>query len=162
MSIPVIHPPAPVFKVDHSPWACRGFEQINDQVQDCFVRLWNNCAKVTEEKSLSYLFTTATRIQIDEFRKGKIRLRYKEDSKPLKCNKEDAQFILEEDEFRQRLEEVINSMRPKSREVFMMNRYDKLTYREIADVLEISVKAVEKRMSTALKHMIENKINIKR
>ena len=41
-----------------------------------------------------------------------------------------------------------------------MNRIDELTYREIAQRLEISVKAVEKRMHEALEHLV-NKIEHK-
>jgi RNA polymerase sigma-70 factor (ECF subfamily) len=37
--------------------------------------------------------------------------------------------------------------------VFLLNRIDKMTYAEIADQLELSVKAVEKRMSQALVEM---------
>jgi len=35
--------------------------------------------------------------------------------------------------------------------VFLLNRIDGLTYEEIADRLDLSVKAIEKRMSEALK-----------
>jgi len=38
----------------------------------------------------------------------------------------------------------------KQREVFLLNRIDKKKYAEIAEMLGISVKAVEKRMQKAL------------
>ncbi|MFQ5448380.1 MAG: sigma factor-like helix-turn-helix DNA-binding protein, partial [Saprospiraceae bacterium] len=38
----------------------------------------------------------------------------------------------------------------KQRVVFLMNRMDKMTYAEIADHLGLSVKAIEKRMHSAL------------
>ena len=58
---------------------------------------------------------------------------------------------MEEDEFKTRLEQAISELVPTQREVFLMNRIDKKKYSEIAEELEISVKAVEKRMGKALK-----------
>ncbi len=133
-----------------------------DQVQECFMRLWKNCKTVEEEKSQSYLFTVAARLQIDEYRKAKVRLKYSKDlAKGLQDTK-DGQYLMEEDEFKLKLENTINSMNAGSREVFMLSRYDKMKYKEIAEALGISVKAVEKRMSKALKHFIDNKIQLNR
>jgi RNA polymerase sigma-70 factor (ECF subfamily) len=42
-------------------------------------------------------------------------------------------------------------MPENQRVVFLMSRMEDLTYREIAERLELSIKAVEKRMSLALK-----------
>ena len=60
-------------------------------------------------------------------------------------------FLLEEKEFMQKLENAIASLSEKQREVFLLNRIDKKTYTEIAVFLDISKKAVEKRMHNALK-----------
>ena len=48
------------------------------------------------------------------------------------------------------VEEALSKLPPKCREVFMMSRISKLTYREIADALSISVKTVENQMGKAL------------
>lgn len=53
---------------------------------------------------------------------------------------------------------ALKSMPEKQRTVFLMNRIDELKYKEIADQLGLSVKAIEKRMSQALEHL---KINLK-
>jgi RNA polymerase sigma factor (sigma-70 family) len=58
--------------------------------------------------------------------------------------------VLEEKEFHQQLLEVIAELPEGAREVFMLNRMDGLKYREIAEMLGISQKAVEKRMHRAL------------
>jgi RNA polymerase sigma-70 factor (ECF subfamily) len=39
------------------------------------------------------------------------------------------------------------------RVVFLMNRNDEMKYQEIAECLQLSVKAVEKRMSGALQYL---------
>lgn len=133
-----------------------------DQVQDCFLKLWQNCKDVSEGKSKSYLFTVATRLQIDLYRKSKVRLSYSSDINNTKIEKQDGQYLLEEKEFQQKLESSINAMTNSSREVFMMHRFDKMSYKLIAESLNISVKAVEKRMSKALAHLIKSEIKLKR
>jgi RNA polymerase sigma-70 factor (ECF subfamily) len=49
-----------------------------------------------------------------------------------------------------RLKKVIAALPEKQREVFLLSRIDKKKYSEISEMLNISVKAVEKRMSQAL------------
>jgi RNA polymerase sigma-70 factor (ECF subfamily) len=53
-------------------------------------------------------------------------------------------------------ERALKSMPAKQRTVFLMNRIDELKYKEIAMQLDLSVKAIEKRMSQALEHLKEH------
>jgi len=48
------------------------------------------------------------------------------------------------------IEEAISALLSAQREAFLLNRIDKLTYKEIAIRLDISQTAVEKRMTKAL------------
>ena len=48
----------------------------------------------------------------------------------------------------------------KQKEVFLLSRIEKMKYREIAEMLGISVKAVEKRMHLALLEMEEKIGNV--
>ena len=59
-------------------------------------------------------------------------------------------FELETKEFQQKLEQALAALPENQRVVFLMNRIEKMTYAEIAEQLELSVKAVEKRMHGAL------------
>jgi len=49
------------------------------------------------------------------------------------------------------LEEAIDRLPPKCREVFLLSRFSKLSYKEIAASLEISPKTVENQLSKALR-----------
>lgn len=66
---------------------------------------------------------------------------------------ETPQYLMEEAEFKLKLETAIAALPEGQRTVFLMNRIDKLPYREIAERLDLSVKAVEKRMHKALGEM---------
>ena len=54
-------------------------------------------------------------------------------------------------ELEQKLKEAMDKMPDGCRKVFVMSRFDGLKNKEIAEQLEISVKAVEKQMTKALK-----------
>ena len=63
---------------------------------------------------------------------------------------ENPEFVLEEKEFMEKLQHAISNLTDAQREVFLLNRIDKKTYREISELLGVSVKAIEKRMHGAL------------
>ncbi|PSR53734.1 RNA polymerase sigma-70 factor [Adhaeribacter arboris] len=52
--------------------------------------------------------------------------------------------------------QAIDSLPPKTKLVFSMSRFEELSYKEIADRLDISLKSVEKHMGIALQRLREN------
>ncbi len=128
---------------------CRDIEQAEDLTQDAFVKLWNNCAKVPIDKAKSYLFTITKNAFFNEIEHKKVELKYKQ-AKGITVNVEDPDFVLREKEFQKELNEAINKLPVNVREVFLLNRIEKKKYKEIAELLDISIKTVEKRMHAAL------------
>lgn len=120
-----------------------------DATQESFLRLWKNCASVPFEKAQSYLFTVANRLFLDKIKHQKVQLKFKNHSRQM-ATQETPEYLLEEQEFKAKLEKAISELPEGQRTVFLMNRVDKLKYREIAESLGISQKAVEKRMHKAL------------
>ena len=130
-------------------YKCGDKQQAEDIVQDAFIKLWNNCSKVLFEKAKSFLFTVARNLFLNEVAHKKIVLKY--ESIPTKATThETPEFILEEQEFMEKLKNVIASLPEKQREVFLLSRIDKKKYSEISEIVGISIKAVEKRMGLAL------------
>ena len=66
---------------------------------------------------------------------------------------QNPEYLLREKEFDERLKQVISELPEGQREVFLLNRINGKKYAEIAALLNISVKAVEKRMSGALQKL---------
>ncbi|MEN0051740.1 MAG: sigma-70 family RNA polymerase sigma factor [Bacteroidota bacterium] len=124
-------------------------KQAEDWVQDAFSKLWENCAKVQPDKAKSYLFTIANNLFLNEVAHQKVVLQFEQKGHTQRTD-ESPEFILETQEFQKRLEQAINDLPEGQRVVFLMNRIDKKTYKEIAENLGISLKAVEKRMHKAL------------
>lgn len=128
---------------------CKDEAQADDLTQDAFVKLWKNCAKVTPEKAVSYLFTIVKNAYFNIYEHQKVVLKYKQ-VKKSNVEIEDPDFLLREKEFQQQLTDAINGLSEKQREVFLLNRIEKKKYKEIAEILGISVKSVETRMQRAL------------
>tara|TARA_R100000697_G_scaffold90767_1_gene102670 strand:- start:335 stop:949 length:615 start_codon:yes stop_codon:yes gene_type:complete len=130
-----------------------------DLTQDVFMKLWDKREEINQETVKSYLYTIASNMLLNKFRHDKVVFTFAEKNKD-RFNEQSPQYALEEKEFKQQLEQTIAAMPEKQRDVFLMNRIDELTYKEIAERLELSVKAVEKRMHGALS-FLRDKVNHK-
>lgn len=131
-------------------YKCGDSQQAEDIVQEAYIKLWNNCAKVIFEKAKSFLYTVANNHFLNEVAHKKVVLEYQKKSTTSNSTNETPQFILEEEEFHTKLKKAIADLPEKQREVFLLSRIDKKKYSEIADITGVSVKAIEKRMSKAL------------
>ena len=120
-----------------------------DTVQESFVRLWKNCAKVPLSKAKSFLYTTATNLFRDMLKHKKVELKFVERGRIIHTT-QDPEYLMEEKEFGEKLDQVINGLPDDQRIAFLMNRIDKLKYREIAERLGVSQKTIEKRIHKAL------------
>jgi RNA polymerase sigma-70 factor (family 1) len=125
-------------------------EQAEDLVQEAFVKLWQNCTSVPIEKAKSYLYTIANNSSLNEIKHQKVVLQYENNFTGLDKTNENPEYILEEKEFKNKLLKAIENLNETQRVAFLMHRIDGKKYSEIAIELEISVKAVEKRIHLAL------------
>jgi len=125
-------------------------EKAKDVVQESFAKLWVNCSKIIFENAKSFLYKIANNISINDYNHQKVILKYK--SRPQnKITNESPDFQMEEKEFMDKLNQAIANLKEGQREVFLLSRIEKNTYNEIAELLNISVKTVERRMHLALK-----------
>jgi RNA polymerase sigma-70 factor (family 1) len=127
-----------------------------DLVQDVFLQLWEKRDEVKDETVRAYLYTIARNSFLKSTRRQKYDMKFRSEYFEEKEH-ESPEYLLEMKEFDRKLQEVIASLSEKSRVVFLMNRMDGMSYREIAESLGVTVKAVEKQMSKALS-MIREKL----
>jgi len=126
-----------------------------DIVQEIFLRVWEKKQDLVGTEALRYYLYTATRnnclTYIEKNRKSVVT--------PLNGHEaagEDTLRLREEaqkpeTDFDTLLAEALQMLPPKCREVFVLSRVNKLTYQQIAETLQISVKTVENQMGKALK-----------
>jgi len=120
-----------------------------DILQDAFIKLWDNCSKVDYEKARSFLYKVATNLFLNIKKHEKVVQKH-QSSFVKESNNESPEFIMLTKEFLEKIDHTIASLPEKQREVFLLSRIEKKKYKEIAEMLNISVKAVEKRMHKAL------------
>lgn len=130
-----------------------------DIAQDTFVKLWENRARIDKRTVKSFLYTISGNLAINQLKRQQLQYKFVNQLSDQSSHESPA-FQLEMKEYESKLQDVIASMPNGSREVFLMNRIEDMKYKEIAERLGISVKAVEKRMSKALQ-IIREKLNVK-
>ncbi|WP_055447795.1 RNA polymerase sigma factor [Lacinutrix mariniflava] len=141
-------------------YKCGDKDNALDLVQDAFSKIWENCSKIDFSKAKTYLFTTVNNLFLNKIKHQKVVMEYAKAAPYVDINNESPQYLLEEEEFKKKLQNAISLLTDKQREVFLLNRIEGKKYREIAEMLDISQKAVEKRMSIALSILREHIENI--
>lgn len=124
--------------------------QAEDMTQEAFIKLWQNCADVPIEKAKSYIYTIANNASLNVIAHQKVVLNYAKSAPANESTNESPEFLLEEDQFKTKLLTAIQNLNETQRIAFLMHRIDGKKYAEIAAELDISVKAVEKRIHLAL------------
>jgi len=132
-------------------------ELATDIAQDTFLRIWEKQIEIDHKTVKGLLFKIASDLFISRYRREKVAFNFFNNFEPNEksLTPEDE---LNFNELKNAYDAALKSMPEKQRTVFLMNRIDELKYKEIADQLGLSVKAIEKRMSLALEHI---KIHLK-
>jgi RNA polymerase sigma-70 factor (ECF subfamily) len=133
-------------------------EDAEEVVQDVFIKLWEKHEQLDSEKGLSgFLFVIARNLVIDRMRRyaamEKHQLEMKTNSIISLNSSTEQQMNFYE--LKEILDRLIDELPTKRRMVFKLNREKGMTYKEIADLLNISQGTVEKQMSAALQVLKE-------
>ncbi len=130
---------------------------VEDLAQNVFIRFWNKRHKINITASVpAYLNRMAINEAIGHLRKGK---HWQQEEftpqTPIEgafCSGEDS--ILHA-ELQEQVTAAIDTLPPKCRTVFQLSRFEELTYKQIAERMDISVKTVENQMGKALRVLRE-------
>lgn len=133
----------------------KDLDTAREIVQESFMALWDKRGTLDTSKSVkSYLSTVVYNKSLNYLRSTKKFDRDLLISEHLMTEPVgEYTDILVVKDISKKIDEAIENLPDKCREIFLMNRYEHLKYQEIADKLQISVKTVEAQMSKALQHM---------
>ncbi len=120
-----------------------------DIVQTTFVGLWENRQAIKSASIRHYLINSVKNKCIDILRKEETRKKYNQRQITQNINYQGAFWT--ESELREMIESSVNKLPPKCREIFILNRYENLKSKEIAQRLQLSPRTVETQILKALK-----------
>jgi RNA polymerase sigma-70 factor (family 1) len=128
-------------------------DDAEEMVQNVFISIWENRQQINPEKSFdSYLFTIAKNRITDSYKKKLVNHAYV--NYTLNQQK-DFDFITEDkilfDELNNQIEKAIEKLPDRCKEVFILSRKEELSYKEIADKLDITESTVNSQITKALK-----------
>jgi len=121
-----------------------------DICQDVFMTIWRKQSVIPLHKQKPLLYKMAKDKYVDWLRKQRVRDQHLQ-SLSLAWDEDDPEAKMMLQELKNSYEYALAKMKENQRTVFLMNRLDGLTYREIAERLGLSEKAIEKRMKLALR-----------
>lgn len=129
-------------------------EESEGVVQDTFYNIWKNKEKLNITTSFkSYLFSAVRNNCLQVLRTRSLDIKYENYYKSHYVNESiNPSDELNAKELSKVINNALNSLPERCRQIFKMSRYEGLKYHEIAEKLSISIKTVEANMGKALKH----------
>lgn len=124
-------------------------ELATDIAQETFLKIWEKNNKIDDARVKGLLFKIANNLFVSYYRKEKRSFEFFKHYEPdekTRTPEEDLIF----GQLKENYSYALQKMPEKQRTVYLMSRVDQLTYNEIAEMVGVSVKAVEKRMTLAL------------
>lgn len=129
--------------------------EVDDLTQEVFLRVYRSLSRVEVKTSLfSWIYRIAVNIAIDELRRRKIKRTLSLDffsesslerEKSIEDPNEPSEKVLSEEK-KQKVVEAIKKLTPAHRAALVLREYEGLSYREIAQTLDITEQAVKSRI----------------
>jgi len=137
---------------------------VEDLAQDVFMKVWEKRHTISVNSSFGpYLNRMGINEALSLLRKQQRRAAKEPEilpfANPISPSVEEEYLHLELD---QKITKAINSLPPRCQVIFKMSRFEELSYREIAEKLEISIKTVEHQMGKSLRILRTLLIDLKK
>ncbi len=130
----------------------------DDIIADTFLKIWDRRKLLLPVRNFdAYIFRTARNQAVSLLRKEMPVSLSEVDGKEEFIDGEDIGTRLENRDLFSKIEETVQALPPRTRQVFEMIRLNKLKYKEVASILGISEKTVEWHMTSAI-HAIRETI----
>ena len=131
-------------------------QDAEDATQETFRRMIAHSSNVASLRSpRSYLFSIARNLLTDTMRSRKVRLKYTTtvDVETQATQSQSPAAGIDLEERRKPVQKALAELSPRCREVFILHRFEQLTYKQIARRLDISPRTVEHHIAKAVFHI---------
>lgn len=133
----------------------RDYQAIEEVVQDVFVSLWVDYEGKEIRFIKTFLYNSARNRMLNYLRAEENHTILLEKWARIELERSESVDCVDRESFYLLLQAAVESLPEKCKEIFILSREDQLSYKEIAEVKEISVKTVENQMGIALKKIRE-------
>jgi len=127
-------------------------EEAEEVAEDVMITLWKQRESLLQVKNIHvYALVIAKNLSLNMLRKNSRNKATSIDDVDVSFlfDKSSPEQIIIDNELKQRLERAIQSLPPKCQLVFKLAKENELSYKEIAEVLSISVKTVDAHLVAA-------------
>lgn len=134
----------------------KSHEEAEELVSDLFIRVWEKRDQLTLiESPLLYFYTTAKNLAYNRINKQKRQQQPPPEEWLVHLNSAyfDPEQLMMTEEMMRQIRQAINNLPPRCRIIFKLVKEDGLRYREVAELLQLSVKTVEAQMAIALRRL---------
>lgn len=131
-------------------------EEAEELVSDLFIRIWQKREQLTTiESPLLYFYTTAKNLAFTRLNKQKRQVSISAEDWLVQMNSVyfDPEQLMMTEEMMRQIKKAINDLPPRCRLIFKLIKEDGLKYKEVAELLHLSVKTVEAQMAIALRRL---------
>ena len=135
----------------------RNKEGAEEVVEDVFVKVWRHREKVKDIQNLrTYLYIAVKNTSLNMLSQKSAELvtaSFDFLNIEIEDNSADLENILITEEMLGKMHKAIDNLPPRCKMIFKLVREDRLKYREIADILNISVNTIDAQMAIAVKRI---------
>jgi len=139
-------------------YRCSDSELASDIAQDLFVKIWEKNKQVNPLKDKALLYKMASDMLVSRMRRKKIEINYS-NSIIIEKSSDLPDKDINIAQLKTSYINALSEMTENTRITYLMSREEDMKYNEIADILGIGVKAVEKRISAALEILRKKLLN---
>ncbi|OSZ81133.1 RNA polymerase sigma-70 factor [Chitinophagaceae bacterium IBVUCB2] len=131
-------------------------EEAEELVSDVFIGIWQKKDRLTSiESPRLYFYTTVKNLACNRLNKQKRQVNGSPEEWLVQMNSiyfNPEELMITEEMMRQ-IKKAVNELPPRCRLIFKLIKEDGLKYREVAELLQLSVKTVEAQMAIGLRRI---------
>jgi len=129
-------------------------DATEDIVQEVFVKIWHNRDTLQFNHSIkAYLYRAAINAALSYLEKSRKTTTLEATDAVHEPSHSDVEDHFNLKEVESHIEDALNQLPPACKAIFVLSRYEDMSYRQIAESLQLSPKTIENQMGKALKLM---------
>ena len=128
-------------------------------VSDVFIKIWQNRKHVDEIRNIRvYLYVSAKNnmLRYLQSQQKLFPIGLDELEVELQTNMQDPEELMITSEMMMKMERAVDSLPPRCKMVYKLVREDRLKYKEIAQILDISIKTIDNQLAIAIRKIAES------